>query len=393
MKICIICQNIQTLGGLQVVVTSIARQLYVAKNVDVTFLMPRLKGEPCFPLPKDFPAKVLELDLFVPAENQKYKRAIRSFNRKTGCLDFSVFTPMMEHMLFSNESINRLADYVNSEKYDWVIGTAFNYSLLTALIADKVSCKTAGWMHSTFQGYYGTKGNAYYGLKCLNRKYLQRLNCCFVLNKKDQIAFDQNYGLNSIVLHNPIQHVSGIKKIHKKGELLFVGRLNKKVKGLDFLIDIVDLLNKRKVDFHLTIVGSGEDAKWLEQAITEKELMEKVSLEGFQQDVTPYYAQAYILLSTSRWEGFGMSIVEAMSAGTPCVSFDNDGACEIVTNGKNGALIPKYKLDDFALMIQTLFSDDALWNQMSSAAVERAKEFEVESIAAQMYQCLSEVNK
>ena len=368
MKICIICQNIQTLGGLQVVVTSIAQQLKESEETEITFLMPKLSSAPCFALPAGFNIKNLED--FVPSQNQKYKRIIRTLNRKTGCFDFTVAIPMMERMLFARSSVEKLAEFINAQMYDWVVGTAFNYSLLTALLADKVKCKTAGWMHSTFQGYYGIKGTAYYGLKCLNRKYLPRLNRCFVLNQSDKRAFDRNYRMDTVVLHNPVCSKRVQQGTNKHGELLFVGRLNKQVKGLDYLAEIIKQLKKEDVKFHLTIVGSGPDEEWLKQKFRENNLGECVTFTGFQEDVTPYYGQAAVLLSTSRWEGFGMTIVEAMSVGVPCVSFDNDGACEIIHNATDGILIPKYEVNKFAQAVKELLKDDTAWKQLSIAAME-----------------------
>lgn len=391
MKICIICQNLQTLGGLQVVVAAVAKQMMTAEKAEITFLMPKLKEKPCFLLTDRFDTK--ELDDFVPVQNEKYKRIIRTLNRKTGWLDFSAAVPLMERMLFSKASIERLAKFINEEKFDWVIGAAFNYSLLTAMIADKVDCQTAGWMHSTFQGYYEVKGTAYYGLKCLNRKYLPRLNCCFVLNQNDKKAFDQSYGMNTVVLHNPVRANSPQQGKHKHGELLFVGRLNKQVKGLDYLADIMKQLKRESVKFHLTVVGSGSDEEWMRQEVQANDLSARVTFVGFQENVTPYYERAAVLLSTSRWEGFGMTIVEAMSAGVPCVSFDNDGACEIVRNGKDGILIPKYEVDEFAQAVKKLLSDDNAWAQLSNAAMERAKDFEVSAITDRMYKYLAEENK
>lgn len=391
MKICIICQNIQTLGGLQVVITAVAQQLKAAEKAEITFLMPKLKGAPCFALPDGFDSR--DLEDFVPTQNQKFKRIIRTINRKTGCLDFPAAVPMMERMLFSRESVEKLAEFINTEKFDWVIGAAFNYSLLVAMIAGKVNGHTAGWMHSTFQGYYGIKGTAYYGLKCLNRKYLPQLDRCFVLNQSDEKAFDRNYEMDTVVLHNPVRAKSVQQRKHKKGEILFVGRLNKQVKGLDYLAEIIKQLKEEAVVFHLTVVGTGSDEEWLRQEVQANDLSAYVTFTGFQENVTPYYEQAVVLLSTSRWEGFGMTIVEAMSAGVPCVSFDNDGACEIIHNDVDGILIPKYDVNAFAQAVKKLLGDDDGWNQMSCAATVRAKDFEVSAIAEQMYKYLAEENK
>lgn len=391
MKICIICQNIQTLGGLQVVVAAVVQQLKTAEKAEIIFLMPKLNEKPCFSLPEGFDTK--DLNNFVPIQNPKYKRVIRTLNRKTGCFDFHVAIPMMERMLFSRESIEKLAEFINSEKFDWVIGVAFNYSLLVAMITERVNCRTAGWMHSTFQGYYEVKGTAYYGLKCLNRKYLPQLDWCFVLNQNDKKAFDQNYEMDTVVLHNPV-HIKSVRQgEHKKGELLFVGRLNKQVKGLDYLAEIIKQLKRESVEFHLTVVGTGSDEKWLKQEVQTNDLGRNVTFAGFQENMTPYYERAAVLLSTSRWEGFGMTLVEAMSAGVPCVSFDNDGACEIIHKDKDGVLIPKYDVGKFAQAVKKLLKDDSTWNQLSSAAMVRAKDFEVGTIAKQLYEYLAEENK
>lgn len=391
MKICIICQNIQTLGGLQVVVATVAQQLKTEKKAEIIFLMPKLKGTPDFALPDGFDTR--DLEAIVPTQNQKFKRIIRTINRKTGCLDFPGAVPMMEQLLFSRESVEKLAEFINTEKLDWVIGAAFNYSLLVAMIAKRVNCRTAGWMHSTFQGYYEVKGTAYYGLKCLNRKYLPQLDRCFVLNHNDKKAFDQNYGMDTVVLHNPVRAKIVQQGKHKQGELLFVGRLNKQVKGLDYLAEIMKQLKRESAEFHLTIVGSGSDEGWLRQKVQANGLSACVTFVGFRENVTPYYERATVLLSTSRWEGFGMTIVEAMSAGVPCVSFDNDGAYEIIHNGKDGILIPKYEVDAFAQAVKKLISDDSVWAKLSNAAMERAKDFEVSAIAERMYKYLAEENK
>lgn len=196
-----------------------------------------------------------------------------------------------------------------------------------------------------------------------------------------------------MVLHNPVCSKRVQQGTNKHGELLFVGRLNKQVKGLDYLAEIIKQLKKEDVKFHLTIVGSGPDEEWLKQKFRENNLGECVTFTGFQEDVTPYYGQAAVLLSTSRWEGFGMTIVEAMSVGVPCVSFDNDGACEIIHNATDGILIPKYEVNKFAQAVKELLKDDTAWKQLSIAAMERAKDFEVSAIARQMYGYLAEENK
>ena len=56
-------------------------------------------------------------------------------------------------------------------------------------------------------------------------------------------------------------------------------------------------------------------------------------------------------------------------------------------------MIPKYEVDEFAQAVKKLLKDDSTWNRLSSAAMERAKDFEVSVIAEQMYGYLAEENE
>lgn len=390
MKVCIITQNIGTLGGVQVVVRSMTEYLVKEKKCEVTLLMPDVRNNASFGNLQMSGICIDDLDNYFKFKEDTIGRGLRMINRKSACFDHVFFNRMHEWLLFSSSEEEKLVKYLNQNHFDWVIGTAFNYSLLVAHISNRINAKTCGWMHSTFDGYYGTKGTAYYGLQNLNRKYLPRLDRVFVLNQYDKARFDEHYGVNSFVLHDPIVLNASKRSETNDNELLFAGRLNIQVKGIDYLIEIIKLLKERRNDFHLTVVGKGAGSALLRNEIHEHELEENITLVGYQSDMTPYYKKARIVLSTSRWEGFGMTIVEAMSYGIPSIAFDNDGPKDIITQDVNGILVPCFDIAKFVDRIEEMLDDNIKYAQMSHNAFERAKDFSIAQIGDRMFALLEE---
>lgn len=91
----------------------------------------------------------------------------------------------------------------------------------------------------------------------------------------------------------------------------------------------------------LMILGEGSQRSLLESLIEELGLMEDVALPGQVPDVAPYLRLASLFVLSSRWEGFGIVIAEALAAGIPVVATDcRSGPAEILENGKHGELVP-----------------------------------------------------
>ena len=91
----------------------------------------------------------------------------------------------------------------------------------------------------------------------------------------------------------------------------------------------------------LMILGEGEDRADLERLAAELGIAADVAMPGFVKNPFPYMREAAVLVLSSRWEGFGNVLVEAMACGTPVVSTDcPSGPAEILEDGKWGALVP-----------------------------------------------------
>jgi glycosyltransferase involved in cell wall biosynthesis len=78
-----------------------------------------------------------------------------------------------------------------------------------------------------------------------------------------------------------------------------------------------------------------------------------------------------------------MSIAEPMACGVPCVAFENDGPCEIISNGVDGYLIPKFDIQRFADVLIACIEKKENYDAMCTKAVEKAKKFNLSGIVSQ----------
>lgn len=162
-------------------------------------------------------------------------------------------------------------------------------------------------------------------------------------------------------------------------------------KGIDYLLNILENVFKLKEfnEYSCLIVGEGPDFEKIIQLVQEKKLEKNVFLLGNRNDVKELISDSVVLLSTSRWEGFGMSIIEAFSCGVPVISFDNSGPNEIIDNGKNGEIIKRFDINAFRDAIIGFLSDREKRIRYSTCAFNSTQRFKKENIIKKWNDLLS----
>jgi len=121
--------------------------------------------------------------------------------------------------------------------------------------------------------------------------------------------------------------------------ILSVGTL-KAQKDHATLLKAISLV-RREIDVRLTILGEGALRGDLEDLVRDLDLTGIVNLPGFVLDPYPWYQTADLFVLSSRWEGFGNVLVEALECGVPVVSTDcTSGPAEILDQGRYGRLVP-----------------------------------------------------
>lgn len=185
-----------------------------------------------------------------------------------------------------------------------------------------------------------------------------------------------------IKLTNSIPEFNGERSLLNSKTIIAAGRLVPQ-KGFDILIEAFKLVNEKHPDWKLKIFGSGKDKSSLEKQIQENRLYNHVFLMGPTKDMELELVKSSIYALSSRFEGFGMVIVEAMQCGVPVVSFDcPKGPGEIIKNGEDGILVENGNVEKFAEALIELIEDEEKMKRYGDAAINNVKRYEINNIGA-----------
>lgn len=170
--------------------------------------------------------------------------------------------------------------------------------------------------------------------------------------------------------------------------ITYIGRLSS-IKGIDNLIRAVAIVNKSDAVL-LSIVGDGEDRKRLEKLVQDLNIDSITTFYGQQTDVASYLKRASIFVYPSICpEVFGISIVEAMAYGVPCISNNVGGIPEVIKNGVSGLLCDTFDPDELASKINTIIGQDN--TQMILEGRKTAEYFSIENTVKGMQQVFEEI--
>ncbi|MCL6263663.1 glycosyltransferase family 4 protein [Craterilacuibacter sp. RT1T] len=208
------------------------------------------------------------------------------------------------------------------------------------------------------------------------------------LTEADKKLWQDNTTCNANIttIPNPITiEISTDIKIKKEKLLLAIGRLEHE-KGFDLLLEAWSKISTRHPDWRLRIVGSGQEHTSLEKIRNELKIQESTELVPTTKNIAEHYNQATFFVVSSRFEGFGLVIIEALAFGIPVISFDCPfGPKEIIKEGKHGWLCSNGNTDHLSDRIdQELKSTEKnpdRYNNISENCKLRSKEFSIDHIS------------
>lgn len=227
--------------------------------------------------------------------------------------------------------------------------------------------------------------------------------CKFYLNKiYDSVTVitqaDKDYIGNRlkhvVVMPNPLS-LSQVAKIPSKQRIILaLGRIDGWfVKGFDLLIRAWALVNGQlKIDngqlsstgesWKLQIAGAGseESLNYLKQLCKENGVEDSVEFLGFRKDVEKLYQDASIFVLSSRYEGFGLVLIEAMSQGCACVACDYKGRQrEIIQDNSQGLCCEPNNVEALAAGMQMMMTDDEYRDSVRKNAIERSDYYNLDN--------------
>ena len=266
--------------------------------------------------------------------------------------------------------------------------------------------KKIGELHVNRANYRNFEANDSNLIKRLFAKFwmrslvgkLRRLDQLVVLTEKSKVSWPELSNVTVIpdpitILReketvNSVEFAVAVKRGVGVNRVVTIGRYAYQ-KGYDLLLQAwAELSRIRELEngeeWTLDIYGQGDQTDY-RQLMTELGIdSNKCHLNGPVEDVVKAYQESSIFVLSSRFEGFGMVLIEAMACGLPVVSYDCPaGPDEIITDGVDGLLVPSGDVHALAEKLMTLMSDENLRKRLGQQARQTARRYEMTTIADQ----------
>lgn len=278
--------------------------------------------------------------------------------------------------------VRKLRRYLEENAVDVLIACGALFFPIASMAARGTDTRCVCWEHTAPEMNHDHRGQA------LARGFgIKHSDLNVVLTKRAQTVYREKFGCeHTVQIYNPIDpavFTRGGSYDADAKRIISVGRLTYQ-KHFDLAVDVAARVLKNHPDWRWDIYGEGEDRAALERQIASLGLNGRVTLCGQVPDLYDRYRDYSFMVMTSRYEGFPMSLLEAMGNGLPLISFDVEtGPNEIINDGENGFLVPAEDADTMAARIETLIQDSALRAEMRACALHDAQRFSIGQIVDQ----------
>lgn len=229
------------------------------------------------------------------------------------------------------------------------------------------------------------KGGFYkYLARYLQKKQIAsatKLDALVLLTKQD--AEDWNDVTKTYVIPNAMPHIPAESSSLMNKQAIMVGRYND-AKGYEYITEAWETVHKKHPEWTLNIYGSGEMHDDVERWIKERNLQYTMIMHEPTNHIMEKYIESSICVLSSRYEGFSLVIMEAMSCGVPCVSFDTPfGPRNIITDGEDGILVDYLNTKALADNICKVIEDENLRKRLGANAKKNIQRFSQDTIMQQ----------
>ena len=245
--------------------------------------------------------------------------------------------------------------------------------------------KKIGEIHINRANFRNFEGNN--ALKNLFSKFwmnsllskLQRLDRFVVLTEKDKEAWVELK--NVCVIPNPLSFTSTRRSTLSEKRIIAVGRYCHE-KGYDLLLKAWVIVQNRTTDWRLEIFGEGDRTQYEEMVDTLNLDRHRCVLNGRSSRIQDEFLNSSLSVCSSKFEGFGLVITEAMACGLPVVSFDCPwGPRAIISDGEDGMLVENGNVDKLAEALVLMIQNPKQRKAMADKAIENVQRFRIDQIA------------
>ena len=219
--------------------------------------------------------------------------------------------------------------------------------------------------------------------------HLKELDRMVVLTESEKKAWPEL--CNVSVIPDPLAIRPKDCSLLNRKRVISVGRYAYQ-KGVDLLLQAWAKIEKNYPEWELIYYGQGDKTPYVQQI---KELgidHSRCKLEGKTTDVMKELRDSSLFVLSSRFEGFGMVLAEAMACGLPVISFDcKSGPGEIISEGEDGYLVSAENVDGLAERMSYLIANPELRNRFGRNAFQNSLRFDIDGITKQWIQLFDEL--
>lgn len=379
LKLVYITPALYMAGGVERVLTLKANYLAEHFGYDITIILTEGKDKPLF-YPLSDKIKVINLDInFEELWHCSFIKKVLVYLKKQRQYKKLLTAELMRiHPDITISLLRREINFINeihdgSEKIGELHVNRANYR--------NFKTEDANWLKNLFARFWS------HGLV----NHLKKLDKLVVLTEKDREAWGE---LDNVVsIPNPLSFVPSSASRLTEKRIICVARYSHE-KGIDLLLTAWKEVESQIDDWRLDVFGEGERFPY-EQLIDNLGIdRARCALNGRTTDVEKEYCNSSVFILSSRFEGFGMVIVEAMACGLPVVAFDCPwGPQAIISDGEDGLLVENGNPSALAQGLIALMKDDGKRKIMSEAALRNVQRFQIEHIAQQWNFLFELINK
>ena len=292
------------------------------------------------------------------------------------------------HRKFTAGALLMLIELISSKKINLVHSHGKGAGVYSRIISILTSARCVHTLHGLHvQNYSGIKRELY----LLMERFLAAFTDRIITVSEGEYNLILEYKLaaqnklrvieNSVAI--PDERVSEIIFKDEKLNVIILSRFDYS-KNTALIIPIAEELRRlEKINnFEFVILGTGPDKLEFEKEAEEKKLTGSISLKGFIENPREHLIKSFCYISTSRWEGMPLGVLEAMSVGLPVIASNVVGNKDVVRHGSTGFLYDATKPAEAAEYLIKLAGDRELWKKFSNASRLNAEErFSVERMA------------
>jgi glycosyltransferase involved in cell wall biosynthesis len=303
----------------------------------------------------------------------------------------SIFQSAGRNILRTHLMIARLRRLLVEEKPDVLISVESMLALFSVPATFGLPIRHICWEHFHFKNDLGMRG----------RRVARQLAALFcddivTLTDKDKLFWENGTSLKAQIhaIPNPCPFAVQIALTspHDSRLVLAMGRLVPQ-KGFDLLLKAWAKVITAEPTWRLRIVGSGSAEHHLKQLCNNFGLSNSVAFAPNTSDVESHYREAAIYCLSSRFEGFPMTLLEAIAFGVPIVSFDCDNGPAEILAGTGAALVSPENIDALADNLLWFMRNPALRSVVGQAEKLRADIFQLDKVVDQWVELVERWNK